>query len=149
MGFRDDHDAALARAKALERELRDAEGAREAAETALETREQELEATRAELERLRAQVPTETRPKPSRLPNPDPEPDEHPQLELRRIKLTPLQKRHHKTDEDYSYVPIEEPQRSWSPRQEQERARRSAIIALGVTIILGLLALVVIIASAR
>ena len=50
MSFRDDHAAALARAKALEQELDEAEKSQEATEA-------QLEAARREIAELRAQIP--------------------------------------------------------------------------------------------
>jgi len=52
LGFRDDHDAALARADALQRELDEAAGERD-------LNKEQLEAAQEEIAELRAQIPPE------------------------------------------------------------------------------------------
>lgn len=77
MTFRDDHDAAIARAEALERELGEKRRKREETSSKLADIERRLEEVELERERLRAAMPPSTPPPPMTLPAPrwdDPQP---------------------------------------------------------------------------
>jgi len=135
MGFRSDHEAALARADALEREIDEAEAAREDAEELAEARETELADARAEIARLRAQVPAMTpTPPPKRRSTKKPAKKEPVEVEgeYKRIKLTKLQRQHHKTDKEYILVPLSDREL----RDRRGREGRGTTIALGVAGIL-------------